>query len=131
MQSFAGGAQILNVTDKDIKNATEAKDLKRQTGNFIGNAPAPIADDQQVKDSDIQDFLTNYYKYLRTEGLSSASPPVIPSNNSPANSNTPIKQNTSSIQTEAGTPLALKAKEQQLLISKTPAAAKDQSSNAP
>src|ERR1700721_883660 len=82
VESIAGGSQIVNVVDKAVNNATEAKELQRQTGQFVGKGPETIADDQEVKDSDIQDFLANYYKYLRTEGLSSASPPVIPNSNS-------------------------------------------------
>ncbi len=127
---FGGNKINVDVVDKGTSNAKEFKDLQRKTGQLIGAAPEPVADDQEVKDTDIQDFLGSYYKYLRSEGLSSGSLPVIPNNIPPAKTKSSLKQKTSSLTTEAA-PQQLQAKQEKLVIGETTSLPKDQSPNSP
>ncbi len=132
VKQLVGGSEIVVPVDLDVSNQKAAKELRKQQGLSVGKAPEPVADDQEVKDSDIQDFLANYYRYLQTEGLSSSSPPFVLKGNAPVNNtNQSVKQKTSSLQTSSNTPLALQAQEEKLLISNSPTATKTQNSDSP
>jgi hypothetical protein len=123
VQRIVGGKEIIEVVDKDVKNEKEAKDLQRQTGDYVGTKLETPNDGEPLKDSDITDFLKNYYSYLKDKGLSSATAPIVPISPKPATKKTTAPSGTTSLNNG---PKELLATPKKLLTSNASTQIKDQ-----